>query len=136
MPQPTKPIMQIVELHFRQKPICDYAAVKARAQEILESDLDYRETSGTNSGILIAHKNYIAKYTDGQGPALTAIAPTDQPPKLDAYKQDIQQSWRCPGAEDLLRDCTDTCLVAEMMARLLSPKDRISLFHGVLRAMV
>src|SRR5262245_53178111 len=32
--------MQIVELHYQHSPTCDYAAVKARAQEILESDLD------------------------------------------------------------------------------------------------
>jgi hypothetical protein len=33
-------MIQMTELHYRQSPKCDYAAVKARAQKILESQLD------------------------------------------------------------------------------------------------
>jgi len=33
-------MIQITELHFRQSPAPDFAAVKARAQEILRSELD------------------------------------------------------------------------------------------------
>jgi len=129
-------MMQIVELHFRRRPTCDYAAVKARAQEILESELDCPDPSAADKAFLIVHKNYPVKYTDGQVPAQTAILATDQPPMLEAYQQDIQQSWRCRRAEELLRACKETRLVTEMMARLLSQQDRVSLFHGVLRAMI
>jgi len=128
--------MQIVELHFRRRPTCDYAAVKGRAQEILQSELDCPDPATAGETFLIVHKNHPVKYVDGQVPAQTAILAIDQPPKLEAYQQDIQQSWRCRGAEELLRACKETRLVTEMMARLLSPKDRVSLFHGVLRAMI
>src|SRR5574340_1400899 len=129
-------MMQIVELHFRRTPTCDYAAVKARSQEILESDLDSSDPAPADNVFLIVHKNHPVTYLEGQVPAQTAILATDQPPQLDAYREDIQQSWRCRSAEELLRGCKETRLVTEMMARLLPPQDRVLLFHGVLRAMI
>jgi hypothetical protein len=129
-------MMQITELHFRRPPSCDYAAVKARAQEILQNDLDSSDPKEADKAFLIVHKGHPVKYTDGEVPAQTAILAADQPPQVEAYLQDIQQSWRCRRAEELLRGCKETRLVTEMMARLLPPRDRISLFHGVLRAMI
>lgn len=127
--------MQIVELHYHHSLTCDFTAVKARAQEILESDLDSTDPREVDKAFLIFHKQHTVEYLDGQAPAQTAILATDQPPQLEAYRQDIQQSWRCQGAEDLLRGSKETRLVTEMMARLLPPQERVSLFHGVLRAM-
>jgi hypothetical protein len=129
-------MMQIVELHFRCRPTYDNSAVKARAQDILGSELDCPLPAGPDKVFLIVHKNYPVKYKDGEVPAQTAILAADQPPKLEAYRQDIQQSWRCRSAEELLRGCKETRLVTEMMAQLLPPQDRVSLFHGVLRAMI
>jgi hypothetical protein len=129
-------MMQITELHFRRTPSCDYAAVKARAQEILESDLDSPDPREADQAFLIFHKSHPVKYADAEVPAQTAILATDQPPQIEAYRQDIQQSWRCRRAEDLLRGCKAVRLVTEMMARPLPPQDRVSLFHGVLRAMI
>jgi hypothetical protein len=128
--------MQITELHFRRVPTCNFATVKARAQEILQSDLDSPDPSESDKPFLIFHKRHPVKYTDGEIPAQTAILSADQPPQLEAYRQDIQQSWRCPRAEELLSGCKATRLVTEMMARLLPPRDRLTLFHGVLRAMI
>lgn len=129
--------MQLTELHYRRKPTCDYAAVRVRAQEILASELDTSDPDDTDKPFLILHKLHPVTYSDGQRvPAGTAILATDEPPRLEAYTQEIQQSWRCRGAEELLRGCTATCLVTEMMARLLPPQVRVSLFHGVLRAMI
>jgi hypothetical protein len=129
-------MIQITELHFRRTPACDYAAVKARAQEILESDLDAPDPREADKAFIIFHKGHPVKYTDAEVPAQTAILATDQPPQLEAYRQDIQQSWRCRRAEELLRGCRETRLVTEMMARLLPPQERVLLFHGVLRAMI
>jgi hypothetical protein len=128
--------MQMTELHYSRSQTWDYAAVKSRAQEILGSNLDSPDSHEIDKAFLIFHKDHLVKYTDGQVPAQTAILATNQSPQLDTYRQEIQQSWRCRRAEDLLRTCNETRLVTEMMARLLSPKDRVSLFHGVLRAMV
>ncbi len=129
-------MIQITELHYRQKPTCDYAEVKARAEEILESDLDSPDAPEVDKSFLIFHKSHPVKYTDAEVPAQTAILTADQPPQLDSYQKEIQQSWRCRGAEELLRGCTETRMVTEMMARGLPPQDRILLFHGVLRAMI
>jgi hypothetical protein len=136
MLQGTHPVMQIVELHFRRRPTCDYAAVRVRAQEILGSELDCPDAVAADKAFLIVHKSHPVKYADGQVPAQTAILAADQPPTIEAYQQDIQQSWRCPRADELLRGCNESRLVTELMARLLSPQDRVSLFHGVLRAMI
>jgi Domain of unknown function (DUF4261) len=128
--------MQMTELHYRRTPTRDYAAVKARAQEILGSELDSPDPREAEKAFLIVHKSHPVKYSDGQAPAQTAILATDQPPQIEAYQQDIQQSWRCQRAEELMRGCSEARLVTEMMARLLPPQDRVSLFHGVLRAMI
>ncbi len=128
--------IQIVELLYRHRPLCDYARMKAKAQEILASNLDSSDPSDVDKVFLIIHKQHRAKYANGQVvPVQTAILATDQPPQLERYQQDIQQSWRCRGAEELLRGCQESCLVAEMLANMLPAQERVSLFHGVLRAM-
>jgi hypothetical protein len=129
-------MMQITELHFRRTPTCDYAALKARVQEILGSDLESPDPREADKAFLIFHRDHPVKYADGEVPAQTAILATDKPLQLEAYRQDIQQSWRCRGAEELLRGCQEARLVTEMMARPLPPQDRVVLFHGVLRAMI
>jgi hypothetical protein len=132
-------MMQICELYYRRKPVFDYGAVKALAQEILESELDCPDCpdpTRADKAFLIFHKRHLVKYSDAQVPAQTAILATDRPPQLEAYRDAIQQSWRCREAEELLRGCQEARLVTEMMARGLPPQDRISLFHGVLRAMI
>jgi hypothetical protein len=128
--------MQIVELHYHHQPTYDYAAVKAKAQEILECDLDSSDPTDAENVFLIFHKQHLIEYSDAKVPAQTAIFVTNEAPKLEAYQQHIQQSWHCRGASDLLVKSKSTCLVTEIMARLLSPQDRVRSFHGVLQAMV
>ncbi|MGD9644928.1 MAG: DUF4261 domain-containing protein [Pirellulales bacterium] len=129
-------MIQLAELHYRYSPQCDCAAVKARAQELLESELDSPGPGKADRGFLIIHKEHAIRFSDGEIPAQTAILGADQPPRLEAYEQELQQSWATPHAKELLRDCRDTRLVTEMMTRSLPPQDRVSLFHGVLRAMI
>jgi len=129
-------MMQMVELLFRHRPTWDCAAVKARAQEILRSELDSSDPRDADKAFSIFHKDHPVKYTNGEVPAQTAILATDQSPKPEDYKHDIEQSWRCRGALELLRGCIETRMVTEMMARPLTPRDRVSIFHGVLRAMI
>jgi hypothetical protein len=102
--------MQIVELHYHQSPTCNYSAVKARAQEILGSDLDSPDPREADKAFLIFHKQRPVEYLDGQVPAQTAIFAADQPPQIETYRQDIQQSWRCQGAEELLRG-SSACMI-------------------------
>jgi hypothetical protein len=129
-------MMQIAELHFRQQPIYDFAAIKARSETILDNELDCSDPSQAAKAFIIFHKRFPVTYTDRRIPAQTAILVTDQPPQLEAYRQEIQQSWRCPGADELLRDSQQSILVTEMMSRHLTPHDRVRLFHGVLHATV
>lgn len=129
-------MIQLTELHYRSNRTCDFAAVKARAQEILGSELDSPRPQNENDVSLIFHKRYTCKYSNGEIPAQTAILGSDRPPVIDSYRQEIQQSWLCQHAEELLRGCVGTRLVTEMMTQFLPPKDRVSLFHGVLRAMI
>lgn len=128
--------MQLVEVHFRRSLVCDYMAIRARAQEILKSELDSPNPSEVDEGFLLFHKQHTVRYADGELPAQTAILATREILPLDKYRQDIQQSWRCRGPEELLRGSKETRLVTEMMARPLPPPDRLSLFHGVLQAVI
>jgi hypothetical protein len=128
--------MQLAELHYHREPACDYFAIKARAQEVLESELDCSDPSEVEKAFLIIHKQYPIQYKEGQLPAQTAICTSDQRPAIESYRKEIEQSWRCPEAEKHLRKCKHARMVSELMARLLPSHDRVSLFHGVLRAMI
>lgn len=128
--------MQIVELQYRSPSNCDFAAIKRRAEEILESDLDSSDPEAADKAFLIIHKQYPVKYSDAEVPAQTSILAADKPPRVEDYTPEIQQSWRCRNAEELLRQSKQSRLVTEMMARALSPADRVRLFHGVLQAVI
>lgn len=127
--------MQLVELHYRRHARPDFAGIKARAEAILGAELGSspHEDSGARA-FLIIHTAHPIQYTEGAVPAQTALLATEEPPRLEDYTQEAQQSWRCEGAEALLRGGVATLLVTEMMARLPPPQTRVALFHGVLQA--
>jgi hypothetical protein len=129
-------MMQITELQFQRTPTCDYAAVRARAAEILESDLDSTDPQEVDQAFRIFHKVHMVQYSDRQAPAQSAILASSQPVRLEAYRKEIQQSWRCPREEELLRACNESRLVTELFSQLLPARDRITLFHGALQAMI
>jgi hypothetical protein len=60
----------------------------------------------------------------------------NEPVDLEKYRPEVQQSWSCRQAEEILSGCQQARLVTEMMARLLPPGDRVRLFHGVLQALI
>jgi hypothetical protein len=124
--------IQLVELRFQSPPHLDYAGVKRRAEAILGNELD---APSPKDPYVLFHKNYVA-YAGGNVPPQTAILAVDKPIELNAYTEDIQQSWLCPDAGSLLEDSGHTLLVTEWMARMLEPLDRVQLFHGVLQAVV
>lgn len=128
--------IQLVELHFRAHPICDYARIRARAEAILGTDVDGPDPSDAKEAFLLFYCQHRVSYKDAEVPAQTAILARHQRIETDCYAEDIQQSWGCPHAKQLLQGSEHTLLVTEMMARLLSPKDRLHLFHGALRAVI
>lgn len=128
--------MQMVELHYRRLPRIDYSDVKSRAAVILENELDSSDPHTTDKTFLILHKAHSVQYTDGKLPAQTAILSRDDGSDPAAYEAEIQQSWGCENAEELLSGSVATQLVTELMARQLPPPDRVALFHGVLRALI
>lgn len=129
-------MLQMTELHFRRAPAVDYAAVKARAQELLASETGSSDPKDADKSFLIFHTSHTVQYSDTAAPAATVILSGPQPTQLAAYQGEIQQSWRCGRAAELLLGCQETRLVTEMLAGALSPQDRVTLFHGVLRAMI
>ncbi len=80
-------MMQFVELHYKRRPMCDFAAVKARAQEILGSELDCSEPTKGDQAFVIFHKNHQFPFQDGQVPAQTAILAMDQSPKIESIRR-------------------------------------------------
>jgi hypothetical protein len=128
--------MQIVEVYYKRKVDCDFAAIKQRAQEILQNEVDSSDPLQAEKAFVIFHKNFTLEYSDGRMPAQTAILGSHDKANLKGQEEAIQQSWRCRNTTDLLRDTKETRIVSELMARNLPAKDRICLFHGVLQAMV
>jgi hypothetical protein len=127
--------LQIVELHFAEQPSIEFARMRSRAEAILAEKLDAPDPDETNVYLLF-QKNHLCRFDDGCIPAQTAILAGHQPIDLRLYANEVQQSWRCPNSESLIRDSRHTLLVTEMMTRLLPAADRLQLFHGVLQAVI
>lgn len=127
--------LQLVELHFAQRPVCNFAAIKSRAEIILGEELGMPDRQSDDVALFF-HTEHCVTYSDGKIPAQTAILSAHKPIDLTAYSEDIQQSWRFRECEPVLRRSKHTLLVTEMMAQPLSPNDRVRLFHGVLQAIV
>jgi hypothetical protein len=129
-------MIQITELLYRSRPAIDYAAVKERARQILNAELDSTDPATADNVFLIFHKSHTIKYAEGELPAQTAIMRTDQPVQLADYSAVLEQSWRCANAAELVGACQYPCIVTEMMTRNLPPLDRATIYHGVLQAMI
>lgn len=128
--------MQIVELRYRELAECDYLAIKSRAEEILGAAVDAPAAKDGGDVVIFFHKEYSVQYTEGAVPAQTVLMTLPEPARLEAYERDVQQSWRCPGAEELLSGARYVRFVNEMMAQSLPAVERLWLFHGVLRAAI
>jgi hypothetical protein len=127
--------LQLVELHFAQRPVCDFTAIKSRAEQILGEELGMPDRQSDDVALFF-HTNHCVTYSDGKIPPQTAILSAHKPIELSGYSSDIQQSWRFRECESVLKRSRHTLLVTEMMARPLSPNDRVRLFHGVLQAVI
>lgn len=131
--------MQIVELHYQRQKACNYAKVLKRVRELLEGDevdLHNVQASTLRDSALFIHRSHPIQYTSGALPAQTAVLDAKEKPQAKDYTKELQQSWACPEAKDLLQKSKATRMITEMMARLLPAPDRVRLFHGVLQAMV
>ncbi len=132
-----KPLeIQLVELHYSQPPQFDMAAVKSRAEATLDDELDVSSLSDDGDSYLVVHKDFPVEYSDGEVAPQTAIFAANEPIDIEKYAGDIQQSWGFRDCEPILAESRHTLLVSELMARLLTPVERVRLFHGILQAVV
>lgn len=127
--------MQLVELHYREKPSLDQEAIVRRAQELTGGAIDSPRADGSDS-VLLFHRDSVVEYTDGAAPAQTSLLFAYKIPDAESYTAELQQSWACPHAPQLLIGSSATLLVTEMMARGLPHQERVRLFHAVLQAVV
>jgi hypothetical protein len=128
--------VQIVQCVYREQPNLDVKKILARAQQILGTRLESNDATNDSKAILILHPETLVTFSDATGPAQTLIASAEDPESESDWESEIQQSWSCPNAAELLQGCRITKLVAEMLTRTLDPPVRVKLFHGVLQAMV
>jgi hypothetical protein len=128
--------MQIVELHFRADPKCDYSTIKLRAESILGEELDSPDASSAKDAFLLFHKHHPVQLKDAVIAPQTALFRANKPITLGDYSDDIQQSWGYRDCSAVLATSRHTLLVTEMMARPLPATERVHLFHGVLQAVI
>ena len=129
--------LQTVELHFTDHPPIDLGAIKSRAEELLGGKIDSTDSGEFDRSCSFFHLDHVIKYADGgELPAQTVLMAADKKFELNDYASDIQQSWSTPNAADVLTTSKHTLLVMEMMARALEASNRLTIFHGVLQAVV
>lgn len=128
-------MLQLVELHFRNKSTCDFAAVLARSNEILGTASELQDPTESDQPYLILHPSSSPGADVVEG-LKTSILRIEKPTKIDEYREEILQSWRCRNAVDLLRGCKGAYHLSEVMTTPIAPHIRLQLFHGVLQAMV
>jgi hypothetical protein len=76
--------IQLVELHLSNLPVCDYAAVKSRAQAILGEELDASDPDEAKDAFLMFYKNHLSEFSDRKFPAQTAILDALRPIDIDS----------------------------------------------------
>jgi Domain of unknown function (DUF4261) len=128
--------MQLVELHFSERPNCDDSAIKPRVEAILGENIDSSDSQNANEFFLFFHTQHSIQYDEGHVPAQTAIVARHETIDLNRYSHEIQQSWGFRNCESILGKSRHTLLVTELMARLLPTTERVRLFHGVLQAVI
>src|SRR5262249_39503229 len=124
------------ELHYRRTVEWKASDLLQRVQELLPGELGSSDPSAVDKCFLIFHLDHMHLYKDQEGPAQTAILMNPDPSDVESYRKEIEQSWQCKSAEDLLRGSANTCLVTELLTQPFSPEVRVQIFHGVLQAMV
>ena len=128
--------IQLVELHFAQRPDVDFAAIQQRVEEILGEKISVPSPKEGSEVRLFCHTAHMIDYDEGQLPPQTALLRSDKPIDIARYAEDIQQSWRYRDCEPTLARSQHTLLVTELMAGALPAAERLRLFHGVLQAAV
>ena len=128
--------MQMAELHYTTPPSYDPAALAARAQQLLESEIETLTPDSDGGTFLLIHKNHSFQLEGVAVAPQTAILSTDKQTDLAEYTAVVQQSWACNDAAARIESSKCAVLITEMLADGLEPADRIRLFHGVLQAFV
>lgn len=127
--------LQAVELLYGTAPSLDIPAIGRRVEQLRGAEVDTHVVKPGANG-LIFHKDQIVQYDDGAAPAQTALFVASEASDPAAYEEEVQQSWACERAAELMQNIGHTCLVAEMMAQALAPARRLEVFHAVLQAAV
>lgn len=126
--------LQCVQLLFEGAVSLDYGAIANTAREILGAAIDAEEFDA--GGLLLVHKDFRVQLSDGEIPIQTALFATNEGTSPNSYADEINQSWRCENAAELIRSTRRSVLVTELMASLADPDVRLRLFHGVLEAAI
>ncbi len=126
--------LQFVQLLFEGPLSIDYSAIANTAREILGGTINAEQLD--SGGLLLVHEDFRVQLSDGEIPIQTAVFPADKDISPGAYADDINQSWRCENAAELIRSTRRSVSVTELMASLAEPDVRLRLFHGVLEAAI
>ena len=129
--------IQTTELLFRQPPELDFQAIRARAEQLTGSPVELPRSDKASKAILFFHPEYVQQYADNKRAApQTALLRADKPTDPAKYIDEVQQSWLCREAAELIEGTNHGLLITEMLTRSLLPSLRVRLFHGVLQAVL
>ena len=123
-------------LHFDSRPDYDFAAIKARAEEVLGEELNSSDSDGPHQMFLLLHKSHPVELKDVVICPQTALLCSDSETLKPPAEEIFQQSWSCPEASKLLAPSQHTLMVCQMMSQPLPAIERLRLLHGVLQAVV
>src|SRR6185503_18657898 len=105
--------MQFVELLHGSTPIVDAQAILRRARELLPN-VGLLGQGERHDMLHFVHPMYVLHLQDGNVPAQTAVALNHRPFDGAEFSEDLQQSWSCPDAGELIRDVQSVTLVTEL----------------------
>ena len=124
-----------VELLCKTQPSIVKARLLAQLR-LLCSDIEPLDGNEREGTLAFVHTRQLVSYRDGEAPAQAFVAITDRVPDAVALEPVIQQSWRLPGAADVVASCTYTVLVTDLMASGLAYQTRFDLFQRILRGVL
>ena len=128
--------MQMVELLYDCKPNLDFSAITSRVNELIDSGAFQPEGDEEPTQLHLFHQKHQIEFKDGKIPAQTALFSANKAPVPEEYGDEVQQSWACPDAQQIVNDARHSLMLTEFMSQGLEPKERLHLFHGTLQACI
>lgn len=132
--------LQICSLIYKVSPKIDPREIANRINQIGKTGAvvpdDFKPEVNGGLAFMAFHESCKWNCKDGELVPQTVAFKNDKPYDPNIYAEEVQQSWFCSNAKEIVDSGKVELIVTDMMSRGNSPSDRLRIFHSTLYALV